>query len=202
MDIYDLLRVLPLASAATWFVLAGLQVYHDRFHTWTETFFLLSCIFAALYATWDFLSFTAGSISFAKFAGLMSTSSAIVTSLFLLLFTVVYIDRMRRVYWSFGVVAIAVLVVLWSFGLEDVVQVGSLWIPVYNEVVFLVIIAYIGSYSLGGIVNLYRLHKIVREASPSARSAMAPTHWSSSGPATPTSPWSSRARRRTSSGGR
>jgi len=166
MDIYDLLRVLPLASAATWFVLAGLQVYRDRIHTWTETFFLLSCIFAALYATWDFLFFTAGSIDFAKFAGLMSTSSAIVTSLFLLLFTVVYIDRMRRVYWSFGVVAIAVLVVLWSFGLEDVVQVGSLWIPVYNEVVFLVIIAYIGSYSLGGIVNLYRLHKIVRKASP------------------------------------
>src|SRR5438034_3341213 len=81
MDIYDLLRVLPLASAATWFVLAGLQVYRDRIHTWTETFFLLSCIFAALYATWDFLFFTAGSINFAKFAGLMSTSSAIVTSL-------------------------------------------------------------------------------------------------------------------------
>ena len=80
MDIYDLLRVLPLASAATWFVLAGLQVYRDRIHTWTETFFLLSCIFAALYATWDFLFFTAGDKEFAKFAALMSTSSAIVTS--------------------------------------------------------------------------------------------------------------------------
>src|SRR2546430_6390500 len=153
MDIYDLLRVLPLASAATWFVLAGLQVYRDRIHTWTETFFLLLCLFAAFYATWDFLFFTAGSIDFAKFAGLMSTSSAIVTSLFLLLFTVVYIDRMRRVYWSFGVVAIAVLVVLWFFGLEGVVQVGSLWIPVYNEVVFLVIIAYIGSYSHRCLLN-------------------------------------------------
>src|SRR5256886_17096960 len=97
---------------------------------------------------------------------LISKTSSIVTSLFLLLITVVYIDRMRRVYWSLGVVAIAVLVVLWFFGLEGVVQVGSLWIPVYNEVVFLVIIAYIGSYSLGGIVNLYRLHKIVRKASP------------------------------------
>src|SRR5467141_2755217 len=166
MDIYDLLRVLPLASAAIWFVLAGLQVYRDRIHTWTETFFLLSCIFAALYATWDFLFFTAGGKGFAEFAGLMSTSSAIVTSLFLLLFTVVYIDRMRRVYWSFGVVTVAVLLVLWFFGLEDVVQVGSLWIPVYNAIVFLVVLAYIGAYSLGGIVNLYRLHRIVRKASP------------------------------------
>src|SRR5438309_11110923 len=155
MDIYDLLRVLPLASAATWFVLAGLQVYRDRIHTWTETFFLLSCIFAALYATWDFLFFPAGSIDFAKFAGLMSTSSAIVTSLFLLLFTVVYIDRMRRVSWSFGVVAIAVLVVLWSFGLEDVVQVGSLWIPVYHEAVYLILIVNLGSYSLTCIVDQY-----------------------------------------------
>src|SRR5438132_41075 len=48
MDIYDLLRILPLASAAIWFVLAGLQVYRDRIHTWTETFFLLSCIFAGI----------------------------------------------------------------------------------------------------------------------------------------------------------
>src|SRR5467141_2667665 len=141
MDIYDLLRVLPLASAATWFVLAGLQVYRDRIHTWTETFFLLSCIFAALYATWDFLFFTAGGKGFAEFAGIMSTSSANVTSLFLLL-------------------------VLWFCGLEDVVQVGSLWIPVYNAIVFLIVLAYIGAYSLGGIVNLYRLHRIVRKASP------------------------------------
>src|SRR5438094_776464 len=89
MDIYDLLRVLPLASALTWFILAALQVYRDRIHTWTETFFLLSCIFAGLYATWDFLFFTAGDSNFATFAGRMSFSSAIVTSLFLLLFALI-----------------------------------------------------------------------------------------------------------------
>src|SRR2546427_1642628 len=168
MDIYDLLRVLPLTSAAVWFVLAGLQVYRDRIHTWTETFFLFACIFAGLYATWDWLFFTANANDegFARFTGLMSLSSAIVTSLFLLLFTLVYIDRMRRVYWSFGVVSIVVLLLLWLFGLEDVVQVQPLWLPVFNEIVFLIVIANIGAYSLGGIVNLYRLHKIVRTASP------------------------------------
>src|SRR2546430_9290713 len=166
MDIYVLLGVLPLASSACCSGLAGLQVYRARIHTWTETFFLLSCIFAALYATWDFLFFTAGDKGFARFAGLMSTSSAIVTSLFLLLFTLVYIDRMRRVYWSFGVVTVVVLLLLWLFGLEDVVQVQPLWLPVFNEIVFLIVIANIGAYSLGGIVNLYRLHKIVRTARP------------------------------------
>src|SRR2546421_11725385 len=117
MDIYDLLRVLPLASAATWFVLAGLQVYRDRIHTWTEKFFLLSCIFAALYATWDFLFFTAGDKGFARFAGLMSTSSAIVTSLFLLFFTLVSIDLMRREYWSLGGVRAVIRFVLCIFAL-------------------------------------------------------------------------------------
>ena len=167
MDIYDLLRVLPLASALTWFILAALQVYRDRIHTWTETFFLLSCIFAGLYATWDFLFFTAGDSNFATFAGRMSFSSAIVTSLFLLLFTLVYIDRMRRVYWSFGILTVAVLILFWLIGLEGVNQLsGGLWIPVFNETVLLIVLAYIGSYSLGGIVNVYRLHKIVRDVSP------------------------------------
>src|SRR5438132_9399452 len=98
MDIYDLLRVLPLASAATWFVLAGLQVYRDRIHTWTETFFLLSCIFAALYATWDFLFFMAGDKGPAAFAGLMFTTSTIVTRLFLFFFIFVYIDTLCLYY--------------------------------------------------------------------------------------------------------
>ena len=167
MDIFDLLRVLPLASAAIWFVLAALQVYRDRIHTWTETFFLFACIFAGLYATWDYLFFTAGDINFARFAGQMSVSSAIVTSLFLLLFTLVYIDRMRRVYWTFGLVTMGVLVLVWSFGLEDVVRAPSgLWFPVFNEAVVFIVFAYIALYSLGGIVNLYRLHTIVRTASP------------------------------------
>src|SRR5437773_10010014 len=120
MDIYDLLRVLPLASALTWFILAALQVYRDRIHTWTETFFLLSCIFAGLYATWDFLFFTAGDSHFATFAGRMSFSSAIVTSLFLLLFTLVYIDRMRRVLWSLRLFTIALLILFLPLGLAGV----------------------------------------------------------------------------------
>ncbi len=166
MDIYDLLRVLPLASAGTWFALAGLQVYRDRIHTWTETFFLFACVFAGLYATWDWLFFTAGDADFARFAGLASMSSVIVTALFLLLFTIVYIDRMRRAYWSFAVVTIGVLILVWTFALEGVTRGPGLWLPVFNKLAFLIVLVYIASYGLGGIVNIYRLHKIVRNASP------------------------------------
>src|SRR3989440_7984177 len=168
MDIYDLLRVLPLASAATWFVLAALQVYRDRIHTWTETFFLFSCIFAGLYAVWDYLFFTAGDESFARFAGLVSLSTSIVTAMFLLLFTLVYIDRMRRVYWSLSVITIAILVLVWSFGLEGVMRApgSGLWLPLFNETVFLIVLVYIAGYSIGRVVKLYPLQRILAEGFP------------------------------------
>ena len=166
MDIYDVLRGLPLASAAVWFSLAGFQVYRDRFHTWTEIFFLLACVSAGLYAIWDFLFFTARTEAIARFTGLVSLSGAVTTILFLLLFTLVYIDRMRPVYWSFAVITAAILVLVWTVTLESVVQAGTLWIPVFNEIAFLIILVYIAAYALGGVVNLYRLHRIVRGTSP------------------------------------
>lgn len=166
MDIYDVLRGLPLVSAAVWFSLAGLQVYRDRTHTWTEIFFLLACVSAGLYAIWDFLFFTAQTEAIAQFTGLVSLSSAVTSVLFLFLFTLVYIDRMRPVYWSFVVVTAAVLVLVWTVTLEGVVPAGTIWIPVFNETAFLIILAYIAAYALGGIVNIYRLHRIVRDTSP------------------------------------
>jgi hypothetical protein len=166
MDIYDVLRGLPLVSAAVWFSLAGLQVYRDRMHTWTEIFFLLACISAGLYAIWDFLFFTAQSEAIARFAGLVSLSSAVTTALFLLLFTLVYIDRMRPVYWSFAVVTALILTLVWTVTLSTVVPTGTIWIPIFNATAFLVVLAYIAAYSVGGIWNLYRLHRIVRNTSP------------------------------------
>jgi hypothetical protein len=175
VDIFDLLKVLPLASAGTWFALAGLQVYRDRIHTWTETFFLFACIFAGLYAVGDWLFFTAETKEFARLAAVASLTSAIVTALFLLLFTLVYIDRMRRVYWSFAVVTGGVLILVWLFGLQSVscstdpglsVCRQGLWLPGFNIPVFLVLLTYLGAYSVGGAVNIYRLHKIVRDSSP------------------------------------
>jgi hypothetical protein len=175
VDLFDLLKVLPLASAVTWFALAGFQVYRDRIHTWTETFFLFACIFAGLYAVSDWLFFTAETKGFAQLAAIASLTSVIVTALFLLLFTLVYIDRMRRVYWSFAVVSGGVLILVWLFGLQDVscstgpglgVCSQGLWLPAYNIPVFLVLLAYFGAYSFGGTVNIYRLHKIVRDSSP------------------------------------
>lgn len=166
MDIIDVLRILPLASAATWFTLAGLQVYRDRYHTWTETFFLFACIFAGLYATFDSVFFWADTFELAWNAALASFASAIVSSMFLFLFTLVYIDRMRRAYWLFAVVTGGTVILYWSFGLLTLVRLERLWLPRFNTAVLLVILIVIFAYSLGGVVNLYRLHRIVGASSP------------------------------------
>src|SRR2546422_896899 len=46
--LFEVLIEAPLASAAAWFILAALQIYRDRWHTWTEAFFLFCCFFAGL----------------------------------------------------------------------------------------------------------------------------------------------------------
>jgi len=165
---FDLLRDLPLVSATAWFALAALQVYRDRIHTWTETFFLAACFFAGFYAVADWLFFNAMNDTSAFLAALMSLTSVALTVLFLFLFTLVYIGRMKRAYWSFTAVATGMLLLLWTNGLEGVVRPpagGGLYYPVFNPAGFLVFLVYIIAFSLGGVVNLYRLHRIVRESS-------------------------------------
>src|SRR2546430_2963111 len=102
----DILRFVPILSAGGWFLLAFLQVYRDRWHTWTETFFLFACFFAGLYAVGDWLFFNVppgppGSASEASalLAARFSMSSLVLTEAFFLLFTQVYVDRMRRGDW-------------------------------------------------------------------------------------------------------
>lgn len=166
MDLIDVLRILPLASAVTWFTLAGLQIYRDRYHTWTETFFLFACISAGLYAAFDSVFFWADSVEVARNSALASFATAIVASMFLFLFTLVYIDRMRRAYWLFAVATGGTVVLYWSFGLLTLERPDRLWIPRFNLPVLLVILSLIFAYSVGGVVNLYRLHRIVGASSP------------------------------------
>ena len=90
----EILRHAPLVSAAAWFSLAALQVYRDRWHTWTETFFLFACFFAGMYAVGDWLLFNVEptippdvGIRNASFAALVSVTSLSLAVNFFLLFS-------------------------------------------------------------------------------------------------------------------
>src|SRR5439155_22763981 len=118
--LFEVLIEAPLASAAAWFILAALQIYRDRWHTWTETFFLFCCFFAGLYAIGDFLLFYSTTHGAALFSTLISLTGLTLAVNFFLLFTLVYVDRMRRSYGILMTISIAMLLLVWGRGITDV----------------------------------------------------------------------------------
>lgn len=168
--VLEVLRNVPLVSAAAWLLLAALQVYRDRWHTWTETFFLFCCFFAGLYAIGDWLFFNAdpANARLATVYALVSLTGITLAVNFFLLFTLVYVDRMRRLYWIFMLVTGGVLLMVLTLGIQNVDPPTAqipLWRAEFRPPVFAIYLAYIGTYSVAGIRNLYRLRQIVRESS-------------------------------------
>jgi hypothetical protein len=165
--VIDALRNIPLVSAAAWLLLVALQVYRDRWHTWTETFFLFCCTFAGIYAIGDWLFFNApaDNRALAELYARISLTGITLAVNFFLLFSLVYVDRMRRWYWGFMVLTGAMLVMILVFGITGLEYQSPLWIARFNQLPFSVYLAYIGAYAVAGIRNLYRLRQIVRESS-------------------------------------
>ena len=165
---FEVLIEAPLVSAAAWFVLAALQIYRDRWHTWTEAFFLFCCFFAGLYAIGDWLLFHSVREVYATLSALVSLTGLTLAVNFFLLFTLVYVDRMRRAYWALMVVSIAMLLLVFRFGITMMNPPTSdapLFVPVFDFRILGIYLAYILTYSVVGIRNLYRLYQIVRKSS-------------------------------------
>src|SRR6266566_2368593 len=167
--ISTVLRTAPLVSAAAWLLLAALQVYRDRWHTWTETFFLFACFFGGFYAIGDWLFFNSdpSSLQAQETAALISLTGLILAVNFFLLFTFVYVDRMRRAYWAIMFVTFAVLTMIWTTSIERVVppSAGGVPIAVFAPIPFALLLAYTVVGAVLGIWNLYRLYRIVRVSS-------------------------------------
>lgn len=168
--VLEVLRNAPLVSAAAWLLLAALQVYRDRWHTWTETFFLFCCAFAGVYAIGDWLFFNAptGDPTRAVLYARISFAGITLAVNFFLLFTLVYVDRMRRSYWVFMLISGVVLLMILTVGIQSVIPPPTadfLYVARFYEVPFIVYLVYVVVYSVAGIRNLYRLRQIVRESS-------------------------------------
>jgi hypothetical protein len=168
--VLDVLKNAPLVSAAAWLLLAGLQVYRDRWHTWTEIFFLFSCAFAGIYAIGDWLFFNApgNDPTLAGVYARVSLTGITLALTFFLLFSLVYVDRMRRTYWIFMAVTLVMLLMILVLGIESLEPPSGetpLWRAVFRSSIFAIYLVYILAYSVLGIRNLYQLSRIVREAS-------------------------------------
>ncbi len=173
MSTLDLLRELPLASALIWFGLVIFQIYRDRRHTWTEVFFLFACFFAGLYAFSDWLLFQVPSTpagahdADALLAARISMTSVTLTELFFLLFTLVYVGRMRAGYWVLVGVSGLTVGMAWTVLTEGVITPpeGELYVPLFNPNALLVYLLYVLFFNGLGIWNLYKLYAIVRNQS-------------------------------------
>jgi hypothetical protein len=170
--VLEVLRNTPLVSAAAWLLLAALQIYRDRWHTWTETFFLFCCAFAGIYAIGDWLFFNAppNDPDLAVLYARISLTGITLAVNFFFLFTLVYVDRMRQSYWIFMVITGGVLLMLLAVGISRVTPPppasGALYVASFSEIPFAIYLAYVLIYSVAGIRNLYRLRQIVRKSSP------------------------------------
>src|SRR5437867_3264388 len=165
---FEILIEAPLVSAAAWFLLAALQIYRDRLHTWTESFFLFCCFLAGLYAIGDWLLFHSVSAPYAKLSALVSLTGLTLAVNFFLLFTLVYVDRMRRAYWALIVLSVVMLLLVFRFGITMInppTADAPLFVPVFDFAILGIYLAYILTYSIVGIRNLYRLYQIVRKSS-------------------------------------
>src|SRR5712692_3192065 len=166
---FEVLIEAALVSAAASFILAALGIYRDRWHTWTEAFFLFCCFFAGLYAIGDWLLFHSVSQVYARLSALVSLTGLTLAVNFFLLFTLVYVDRMRRSYLLLMAVSISMLLLLWGRGILDIspltFEQQTLFVATFDPTVFGVYLIYVVAYAVIGIWNLYRLYKIVRASS-------------------------------------
>src|ERR1700704_881370 len=157
--VLEVLRNTPLVSAAAWLLLAALQIYRDRWHTWTETFFLFCCAFAGIYAIGDWLFFNAppNDPKLAVLYARISLTGITLAVNFFFLFTLVYVDRMRQSYWILMLITGGVLVMMLTIGIDHVMppppNTGALYLPSFSEVPFAIYLAYVLIYTVAGIRN-------------------------------------------------
>jgi len=167
LALVDILKYLPLVTAAVWYLIVANQVYRDRRHTATEVFFLTCCFFAGTYALSDFYFFNSASPGAASSAATLSVTTFTLTVVFFFLFTQVYIAKMRSIYFVALIPGILLLPVVWGGMLEGVTKTESFYLPQYRLAPFAVWLSFVLVYSLAGIRNLWKLHRIVRSQSPS-----------------------------------
>lgn len=165
--LFDVLKQLPLLTVVIWLALAAFQIYRDRIHTWTETCFLFASFFTGLYALSDFFLFTASSIEGAKLAARFSLSTFTLVGIFFFLFTQVYVRRLKRAYLLAFISVPIFFPFIWGRMLQDVTYNAEAGIHfvTWELATFGMWLALIMAFGIIGVINLYRVDRIVRAQS-------------------------------------
>jgi hypothetical protein len=161
----EVLRNLPLISAMLMYAIVAVQILRDRFKTWTESFFLAGFFFAGTYALADFLFFTASTYEHAVFAAKLSISSLTLSVLFFLLFTTLFLRRMKSWYLVSMIPGLVFLSAVWIGMVSGVQQTTWGWVVTYDQEVYFAWLVYIVVYLEIGILNMYWAHIAAKKMS-------------------------------------
>ena len=164
-DVAEVLTWTPFVSAAIWFGLAGYEIRHERYRTWTEVFFLALAASAGAYTAIDPIFFHAPSAQIARLAAVASLSCVTFMAFFLFLYGVALASRFRR--WL--VVTVVPLVAVLTFiptsilaGVVHLSTAGGLWAAQYDVPFFAVWFLFALALVIGGVLGVYRTYRIIR----------------------------------------
>ncbi len=170
MELYDLLRLVPLLTAVTWMLAAMLQVVRLRIRTWTERFFVAGLIFFSLYALNDWLFFNIASATDSPldraFLVRLAMSYLTLVALFFLLFEKAFHSRTRRMDLLFLVPTFAMLTLSWTLLVRGVQPAPWGWKADFDPLYFLVWLTYGLGYMIMGVRYIYRISVAMREENP------------------------------------
>ncbi len=164
MSQISVLQWTPLATAAIWLAIVGYQLLADRYHTWTEGYFLVLCMSVGAYALIDFFFFNAPALAGAWLGAVTSLIAVSFIALFFLLYGLTLWRGMRRAYLSLippiiladGLMPTQVLA-----GLEPFQDPGPPYLPVYHLTGFGVWVVLLLAYVCGGLWAQYRTSREV-----------------------------------------
>ncbi len=152
----------PLITAGVWYALATYQVYRDRFRTWTEAFFLVTCFFTGSYALSDVFFFTAPTTAQAAEVALIGFTFMTFVATFLFLFAVVFYTRMRRVYLLAFLPAFVILPLIWGGLVDRIIPLesggGPPWVGDWNANLFIAWVVLIFAFAILAALALLRTY--------------------------------------------
>src|SRR3989475_1644365 len=166
---FELLKFPPIITAVTWYTIVAFQVRRDRIRTWTESFFISGCFFVATYALSDFYFFQAGNEVQARLAAGLSLSSVTLASTFFLLFSKVYLGKMRYFY----LIALLPPIIFAPFFFSPLFllsivrpQATDPWVPHFEPSLFGVWALVMAIPAILGLYYLFQTHRIVKAQNP------------------------------------
>ena len=165
----EIARYLPLVTAILMYAIAAIQIFRDRFKTWTESFFVFGFFFGGTYALSDLLFFTAPTQEAALVAAKLSLSSLTLCALFFLLFMTVFLRRMKKVHLVAAVPAVLLLATVWATAVQGAHRTSWGWAATFEPWFFYFWVLYVAICVLLGVWQMRSAYGIARAMSNSLR---------------------------------